>query len=85
MNQMCKEDLMRFIYQVDFAVDDIVLYLDTHPCDQKAIDYYCEYKILRDKAVKEYTENFGPITNEYVCVDNYWTWTQGPWPWEGEC
>ena len=85
MNQCSKEQLMQFIYQVDFAIDDVVLYLDTHPCDQQAIDYYNEYKVLRAQAMDEYARCFGPIVNENVCVDDYWTWTQGPWPWEGEC
>ena len=31
-----KEDLMSIITQVSFALDDIKLYLDTHPCDEEA-------------------------------------------------
>ena len=29
-----KEDLMSIITQSSFALDDIKLYLDTHPCDE---------------------------------------------------
>ena len=27
------------INEVSFAVDDMLLYLDTHPCDRKALEY----------------------------------------------
>ncbi|MEE0568070.1 spore coat protein CotJB [Clostridium sp.] len=36
--------LLRFIYEVGFAIDDVVLYLDTHPCDKQALEYYENYK-----------------------------------------
>jgi spore coat protein JB len=75
--------LLKFIYEVSFALDDCVLYLDTHPYDQAALDYYEKYKKLRKQAVKEYTQCYGPLTNEDVTVENYWTWIKGPWPWEG--
>ena len=32
-----KEDLMSIITQSSFALDDIKLYLDTHPCDEEAL------------------------------------------------
>ena len=39
-----------------------------------------------DKAVKQYTENFGPLTKSNVDVScGRWTWVDEPWPWEGGC
>ena len=47
MNQMMNPDLnasreamLREVDQAGFAVVDANLYLDTHPCDAAAIDYY---------------------------------------------
>ena len=49
MNKNCKysrEQLMNTINQVSFAVDDIKLYLDTHPDDEKALEFFKE-KLIR--------------------------------------
>ena len=34
------KDLMNVIYETGFVIDDVLLYLDTHPCDKKALEYY---------------------------------------------
>ena len=36
------------INEVSFAVDDMLLYLDTHPCDRKALEY-CDELVKRKK------------------------------------
>lgn len=38
MNQTDKKKLLRYIQEVSFAIDDVVLYLDTHPYDEEAIE-----------------------------------------------
>ena len=80
-----KYELSEIIMQSSFALDDIKLYLDTHPCDMDALKTYNDYKQIRDVALKEYTNNYGPISAYDVNVDNYWTWVNDPWPWEGVC
>lgn len=79
-----RKRLKDFIQETSFAIDDIVLYLDTHPTDQDALEYYKKYRDLHHQAVYEYTEKYGPITADNVSVDNKWTWTECPWPWEME-
>ena len=37
-SQMNRRQLMNHINQVSFAVDDVELYLDTHPCDTEALE-----------------------------------------------
>ena len=39
MNQD-KNKLLLYISQVSFGIDELVLFLDTHPCDQDALAYY---------------------------------------------
>ena len=60
-----------------FAVNDLALYLDTHPTDQKALCLhrkYCqELKDLEDK----YQRVYGPLTINYPC--NKWRWLEEPW------
>ena len=38
-----RADLLQQINKVSFAVDDVKLYLDTHPCDEEAIAYFQKY------------------------------------------
>lgn len=83
MNKCEKETLLQFISEVSFAVLDVGLYLDTHPCDKEALRYYCKYRDLREQAMKEYSKKFGPLLVTEVDNDCYWTWTDEPWPWKG--
>ena len=48
-----KEDLMNIITQACFAIDDIKLYLDTHPCENEALKAYMDYKEIRKVAWDE--------------------------------
>ena len=87
-NCSCREDLVNLINEASFAVDDVKLYLDTHPCDREAMEYFCKYSRMRNEALKEYAENYGPLTVDTVIYSDpeKWNWTNEPWPWqEGGC
>ena len=58
-NKMEQTKLFQWINMVSFAVNDIVLYLDTHPTDQEAIAYFNHFREVRTKALKEYENNYG--------------------------
>lgn len=85
MNQMCKKDLFELINQSSFMIDDITLYLDTHPECTEAINAYNHFKEIRMEAVNDYTQMYGPISRYDVNADNFFSWVNDPWPWEGEC
>ena len=75
------------VFQMDFAVkkeamDDTVLFLDTHPCDKDALCYYNKLKKEREEAVNEYTQKYGPLSKYDVPDSCYWEWVKDPWPWE---
>lgn len=80
-----REQLLNYINEVSFAVTDIVLYLDTHPCDQDALEYFRTYSKMREHALKEYAKLYGPLTIDTAddACSNSWIWTLQPWPWEG--
>ena len=84
-NRRNKEELWQIIMQASFALDDIKLFLDTHPCDKAALKVYDEYKNIRKVALMEYVTQYGPISAYDVKVCDYWDWVNKPWPWEGEC
>lgn len=77
-----QQRLFRLIMEVSFALEDVVLYLDTHPCDREALEYYEKYKNARKQAMDEYTRMYGPLSSKDVNSENYWKWVNTPWPWE---
>ena len=84
-NNMNEKQLKMFITEVSFALDDIALYLDTHPTCEDALACYCDYKKMRTQAVEDYTCQFGPLNKYQVNDENYFDWVEKPWPWEKEC
>ena len=79
-----KQALKREIWELDFMLHELVLYLDTHPSDAKALEYTAKYRAKRAKAVADYEKLFGPMntTADRVPTDGSWKWIKGPWPWE---
>lgn len=87
-NPSCRRELLHHISVVSFAVDEIKLFLDTHPDNQEAIGYFKEYSRMRNEALRKYAEDFGPLTVDYAMRSDScsWNWTDEPWPWqEGGC
>lgn len=85
MTKMNSRQLMKFITEVSFAMDDIALYLDLHPDCGQAIKSYENYQSMRTQAVKDYVNMYGPLNKYQVNDNNYFSWLNDPWPWEGEC
>lgn len=83
LNQMNQSQLLHWINMVSFAVVEITLYLDTHPCDMEAIDYFNHYISLRRSALDAYAAKFGPLTVDTANPESSWTWAEQPLPWEG--
>lgn len=72
-----KEEMLQQIRCYDFAINELALYLDTHPEDDKALclhrKYAREAKDLKDK----YQKVYGPLTINFPC--NKWRWLEEPW------
>ena len=77
-------ELLDLIRILGFNMFDAVLFLDTHPRNQQALEHYKQYQQLMDQATKEYTTYFGPLTSDDENETNGWTWGETPWPWERE-
>lgn len=52
----CENALLMRVYETGFALDDVTLYLDTHPTDSDALNYYKYAKKLNEDAVKACTD-----------------------------
>ena len=78
-----KKSLLNEINECSFAVNDMLLYLDTHPCDEAALSYFMEHKNRRVAALKEYAKYYGPLTLDTMCTPaDKWKWIDTPWPWQ---
>lgn len=83
--QMSCDQLLKLVYQTGFAMDDVNLFLDTHPCDQNALNYYQYVSRLRSEAMAAYQAQCGPLMVDQVKSCDYWNWVDDKWPWEGGC
>ena len=77
-------DLKRRIAAYDFALVEMNLYLDTHPCDKEALELMYAYRRKRAELIELYESCFGVYENMAASVKNteYWSWVNDPWPWD---
>lgn len=79
---MSQNELLKQISAYAFAEKEWNLYLDTHPTDKDAL---AKHKAMAEKTkelVKEYEQNFGPLTSMSALNQNCFDWITEPWPWE---
>lgn len=87
-NKPNRKEMLHRINVVSFAVDDVKLFLDTHPCDPEALAFFDKYSKMRNEALREFAECFGPLTIDTAALSpcDRWSWINEPWPWqEGGC
>lgn len=75
-----KERLLRELMQLDFAINDFALYLDTHPENSDALQKHKEFSNKYNMLKEEYQRKYGPLTIYFG--SNRWDWIDEPWPWE---
>lgn len=77
-----REVLLKRIQELEFAMVDLGLYLDSHPCNTEAISEFDDLKCEHEKLKAEYEKCYGPLTITGNNDCNYWSWVATPWPWE---
>ena len=78
-NMNCRR-LLQSVNEASFFMQDLKLYLDTHPDDETAIGMFRE-ACRQYKACKEaFEENCYPLTSCGSRDDNCWDWLCGAWP-----
>ncbi len=65
-----------------FAIQELALYLDTHPEDKEALALYREYQRLYHEGMKKYQEEYGPLNHATPADSGHYKWIDDPWPWE---
>jgi spore coat protein JB len=84
LNPTCeKEALLYKIMELDFAINDLNLYLDLHPNDSSVYEKFKKYVMNLEKLKSDYTKIYGPLTLNNTESENF-RWINNPWPWESD-
>lgn len=79
-----QKHLLQQIGIADFVVVDMVEYLDTHPYDAHAIEYFNHYMKIKNQLMDEYAKRYYPLTLATATGSkDEWKWALEPAPWEG--
>lgn len=80
---VCKTAIEKRIGAYEFALYDLALYLDSHPCDTRAMQLRETYKGRLRQLIDEYEQHYGKYIRTMADVQDNWSeWVNGPWPWE---
>lgn len=79
--KMNRHDLMKKIMEYKFAITDMSLFLDTNPCNTRALKKHNEYVEMYKKYKEQYEKNYGPLSIDTE-TDSWEKWVYEPWPWE---
>lgn len=78
-----REALLLKIMMLDFAMNDLNLYLALHPDDKEIYEKFRHYAKHLKHCTDEYNQKYQVLD---LCEDVYgsYTWGSNPWPWEDE-
>ena len=87
-----RSEKMLEIQKISFVMDDLRLYLDTHPDDQDALAMLKDVLKMRKQTMSEFAARFYPLTIDCM-AELYekdpssvcYCWKEGAAPWEGVC
>ena len=87
-----REEMLLQIQKTSFVVDDLRLYMDTHPKDMQGLALLKTMIKRRKELLKKFALQFYPLTLDCM-ADIYendpdsecYCWQDGPCPWEGAC
>ena len=75
-------ELRHKLQAVDFAIYELVLYLDAYPECEEALSMYNHLVAERCELASEYERECGPIGILGNKSNTSWDWVKGPSPWE---
>ena len=66
-----REQLLRDIGIADFVLIELALYLDTHPHDRRAMEYFNHYNRIKNQMEKEFSQKYFPLNLRLTdCVND---------------
>ena len=82
VNEKAPDTPIAELMALDFVIDELELYLDTHPEDTEAFALYQNLLALRKEARERYIRLYGVINQCDQLGQDAYTWLKDPWPWE---
>lgn len=67
---------------LNFAIQELALYLDTHREDREALELYRNYQQMYERCREEFKKNHGPLNHMGASDSETYDWLDDPWPWE---
>ena len=83
MNQ--KEELFLDIGIVSFTLLELAMFLDTHPNDRTAMEYFNHYVRIKNQLEREFSMKYYPLNLSMAESNKEWRWGMAHLPWEGGC
>jgi len=70
------------LQMLGFVLQELALYLDTHPEDEEALQMYRNYQQAYHSGMMHYSEHCKPLSHTVPVNDKNYSWLKDPWPWE---
>ena len=67
---------------LDFAIQELGLYLTTHAQDQEALQLYWSYIQLSKEGREKYQSMYGPLLETDLTPEDGFAWLNDPWHWD---
>lgn len=80
-----KEQSLCNVQELGFALNDLSLYLDTHPSCVSGLTLYQSLHTQYLAAAAAYETAYGPLTLWNAVRGDRWLWAEEPMPWEVDC
>ncbi|MBQ7955305.1 MAG: spore coat protein CotJB [Lachnospiraceae bacterium] len=77
--------MLKDINTISFTLVELTLYLDTHPHDKQAMEYFNHYARIEKQMKQEFSSKYYPLNASLSTDQKEWTWATAPMPWEGGC
>jgi len=88
-SQQSREEMMSQLTAISFALNDLTLYLDTHPDCPNGTKLFYSLSNQRLTLLSQFAAKFYPLTQLSMITGEYdankYGWVEGPMPWEGAC
>ena len=81
-NTELKKTGLHNLQTLQFAIQELGLYLDTHADDAEAVSLYNRYVEQYSDAVQQYEQQNGSLTQMGAALNGTYDWLKDPWPWD---
>ena len=73
---------MTELQSLNFAIQELQLYLDTHRDDREALEILRTYQQMYRSCREQYEAKYGPLNQISAHDSDEFRWLDDPWPWE---